>query len=399
MIRTIRKDRILSALLAAALALAAQGGLTGCTSSVPQQSAAPQTSEAQTETAASTESITERATGIAPDEIVATVDGNSAPAELLTYQVGYSCTYLDYAMKAYGGDGIDLAGTLPDGQTTAEYIRTESLEMLKQQLVLENLAAKHGITLSMETAAELAAQREADIAEYGEDGYLAEIYKLGLSEAGYERVVRANYLYQALYDAYTAPGGDLSVSDGELAAYAAENGYITADHILLPTIDTETREPLDEKTVADNRALAEDILARLRASDDPIGLFAELADKHSADPGRLTNPEGYTFGEGRMVDEFDSAARALGENEISDIVESEYGYHIILRRPLDAAAAADAVREEYFDVFFLAEVDKAEMELSPAADRFDVAAVYEALTAAQSAGSAAENAPEAPAAP
>ena len=127
------------------------------------------------------------------------------------------------------------------------------------------------------------------------------------------------------------------------------------------------------------------LLAQLRASDDPLATFDALADKYGEDPGRAANPQGYTFTHGTMVEPFDAAARALGENEISDVVESEYGCHIILRRPLDIHAAADAVRETYFEVFFNAETDKTEMTLSPAVDKFDVETVYEALKAAQGA--------------
>ena len=231
----------------------------------------------------------------------------------------------------------------------------------------------------------LAEQRAADIEQLGYDNYLAEIYKLGLSREGYDRVQRASALYQAFYDAYATPGTALYADDDVLHAYAAGAGWITADHILLMTVDPTTREPLDEATVAEKKALAADLLARLRASDDPLATFDALADEYGEDPGRAANPQGYTFTHGTMVEPFDAAARALGENEISDVVESEYGCHIILRRPLDIHAAADAVRETYFEVFFNAETDKTEMTLSPAVDRFDVETVYTALKAAQGA--------------
>ena len=370
----IWKDRILALVLAVAISAAAGAAVLRF---APEK---PVFTPGQIDAG-----ITYEATGVASDEIVARVGDNSAPAELLTYQIGYSCSYLDYMLQMYGEEGLDLKGTMPTGENTADYIRAESLELLKQQLVLEKLTAQYDIALSDEAEAELAAQREEYVAELGEDGYLAELYKLGLSEAGYDRVMRANYLYEALYSAYNDPDSAFYPSDDVLHAYAAGAGYITADHILLMTIDQATREPLDDETVAQKRELAEDLLWRLRDSSDPIALFRELADEYSEDPGHQTNPEGYTFTQGTMVESFDAAARALGENEYSDVVESEYGFHIILRRPLDVAEAVEAVRSEYFDVFFLAEVDQAELKLTPAAEQIDVAAVYEALRAAQGA--------------
>lgn len=372
-----RHNRMLSLLLVLALALL----LAGCGASKGTE---PSAAGAESQSAPSASGdITLQVTGLAPGEAVITVDGNSASAEMLTYQIGYNCAYLDYMLQSYGQSGLDLSGTLPNGENAAEYVKSESVEMLKQQLVLENLAAQYGVTLTDEMEKDFAGQREAAIQELGQDGYLDELRKVGLSEAGYDRVTRASYLYQAMLDAFSTPGSALAPSDDELAAYAAEEGYITADHILLPTLDTSSGEPLDDATIEKNRALAVELLGRLRASGDPLALFDELADTYSTDPGRLSNPKGYTFAEGTMVDEFDATARALGENEISDIVETTYGYHIILRRPLDTAAAANAAREQYFDVFFLDAVEKANAELASSLDRFDVAAIYDAISAAQ----------------
>lgn len=372
-------------LLAMTIAILAAGCGGGKTAPTAEPATAPETESAapEAQTAETRASITELATGVAPDEVIATVDGNTAPAELLTNQIGYTGNYLDYMLQAYGQGALDMRGTLPDGQNTAEYVMQESLAMLKQQLVLENLVEKYGLALSEDDEEELEEQWEGYLAEYGKEGFRDELYKLGLSEETYERVSRASYLYQAFADACADPASPLYVSDDELSAYAAEQGYITADHILIPTIDLDTREPLSDAEIAENRALAEDLLWQLRDSADPVALFKKLADEHSRDTGRVANPDGYTFAEGTMVDEFDAAARALGENEYSDIVESTYGYHIILRKPLDAAAAADAVRDGYCDRVFLDEVDAAEMELSPAVGRFDAAAVFDALRAAQ----------------
>jgi len=374
----LRKNRIFALLLALALAATA----VGC--------GAPKEEPARTETPAETvqepsvpdaEDVVFAATGVASDEIVAVLDGNSAPAGLLAYAIGYIGTYLDYTLQVRGMDPLDINETKVDGQDALEIVRSEALNMLKQQLVLENLAQKYGLQLSPEAEMEIAEQRASDIASYGREAYLAEIRRLGLTEESYDRMMRAEYLRAMLYDVYADPNGPIHVPDEELAAFAAELGYITADHILIPTIDLATREPLSDAERAENRALAEDLLWRLRDSRDPIALFKQLADEYSQDTGRLANPDGYTFAEGAMVEEFDAAARALAEGEYSDLVETAYGYHIILRKPLDAAAAAKEVRESYFEQFLFGETDKADMELTPAGERMDVAAVYEALTA------------------
>ncbi|MBQ5442623.1 MAG: peptidylprolyl isomerase, partial [Oscillospiraceae bacterium] len=163
-------------------------------------------------------------------------------------------------------------------------------------------------------------------------------------------------------------------------------GFISADHILIMTVDPATGQPLDDETVAQKRATAEDLLAQLRASDDPVTLFSALADEYSEDTGRAANPDGYTFNENSgFVTEFTDAAYALAEGEISDIVESMYGYHILLRKPLDRTDAVQIAQPDYFDHYFMGAVDEAKVVTSDALEKIDVSALYAALTAAQSA--------------
>lgn len=124
-------------------------------------------------------------------------------------------------------------------------------------------------------------------------------------------------------------------TDAEVQAWLDEQGIYRAKHILLATIDLDTREPLDEAAVAQKKAKADDILAQLRGAEDPIALFDQLMNEHSEDTGLAANPEGYTTEKGMMVAPFEEAALALKNGEISDIVESDFGYHIILRLPID----------------------------------------------------------------
>jgi peptidyl-prolyl cis-trans isomerase D len=93
---------------------------------------------------------------------------------------------------------------------------------------------------------------------------------------------------------------------------------IRASHILFKT------EGKDDAAV---KAKAEDVLKQVKA---PGADFAALAKKYSEDDANAKNGGDLDFfGKGRMVPAFDTAAFALEPGQISDLVKTEYGYHII----------------------------------------------------------------------
>ena len=334
------------------------------------------------------EGLCYEATGVAPDAIVASLNGNGASADLVAYWIGYDVSYLDSYMQYYTGSSLDWDYTLSDGTNITDYIKSNVYSSVKQHLVLENLANKYGVTLTEGQESAMADSDQTYIDQYGsEEAFEEEIAKLGIRRETYDRVARSNYLYQNLYQLYNTEGSALYASDEDLAVYAADQNYITADHILLSTKDLTTGEALTDEQKAEKKALAEEIKQKLDACEGDIdeltALFQELADQYSEDPGRETYPTGYTFTTGSMVQEFEDAAYALSEGEVSEVVESSFGYHILLRLPLDKSAAADEVREEYFTNFIAEQVDAATMATSADYDKLDPQALYEALVAAQ----------------
>lgn len=95
-----------------------------------------------------------------------------------------------------------------------------------------------------------------------------------------------------------------------------------ASHIL---ISVAKDAPADERAKA--RARAQELLAQARKA--PEG-FAALARKNSQDPGSAANGGDLDyFGRGAMVKPFEDAAFALKKGEISEVVESDFGFHII----------------------------------------------------------------------
>jgi hypothetical protein len=70
---------------------------------------------------------------------------------------------------------------------------------------------------------------------------------------------------------------------------------------------------------------ADAILQQIRAGED----FATLARRYSEDPGSRNSGGEYIFGHGRMTPAFEAAAFSLEPGEVSDVVETPFGYHII----------------------------------------------------------------------
>ncbi|HBN09934.1 MAG TPA: hypothetical protein DD435_15255 [Cyanobacteria bacterium UBA8530] len=112
-------------------------------------------------------------------------------------------------------------------------------------------------------------------------------------------------------------GKELKLSEKEVRDYYDKNpklfqrdDEISASHILVK----------EEK-------LAKEILAKLKKGDS----FAKLAEQYSIDPGsKKKGGDLGPFGRGMMVPEFEKVAFSLKEGQLSDLVKTNFGYHIIM---------------------------------------------------------------------
>ena len=106
--------------------------------------------------------------------------------------------------------------------------------------------------------------------------------------------------------------------------------------------DAKAKKPADKpKTLTKDEALkkSQELLERARKGED----FAKLATENSDDQGSKDKGGEYDFfGHGKMVPEFEKAAFALQPGQISEPVETQFGYHIIKLEERRAAAAPTA---------------------------------------------------------
>jgi parvulin-like peptidyl-prolyl isomerase len=163
-----------------------------------------------------------------------------------------------------------------DPQFAAQEIPPEQLNMLKQRLGRIYIAEKKAMDKGMD--------REPAVR-----------LQMMLQHA---RVLAQKYAVDKLK-------GKMEATDAEV------NAYLTSH----PELDTDKK----------NRAKAEEVLKRARAGED----FGKLAMEFSTDGSKDKGGDLGWFGRGQMVPEFEQAAYALKPGEISDVVQSKFGFHII----------------------------------------------------------------------
>ena len=357
------KYKVLALLLAVILAF---GGLAGCAGTGVQNydggaSAAPESSGTPDGGAEDTRDYAAARAKYPLDTVVMTINGSQVTWGEYFYWLYYSMSYIEQ----YVGTIPDLsaASMFDETQTYAQYFSVSARDMVKQYHALEVNAKAAGASLTAEDEAYLQELLASDItACVGEEGteedfyaYLEGVY---VSPELYSYINQVSCLYNDCFDKLYGGSGEL-LSDEDAAAFSEANGYMTAKHILLSTVDTEG-EALSEEEKAAKLETAKNIAAQLDAAegDARLALFDELMTDYSEDVGLPSYPEGYCFAKGKMDEAFETAVAGLEDYEISGIVETQFGYHIILRLPTEPDNLVEYYSEtEQYTLRYLAAVD------------------------------------------
>jgi peptidyl-prolyl cis-trans isomerase C len=135
--------------------------------------------------------------------------------------------------------------------------------------------------------------------------------------------VRTQILAQAMVTSLT--GEDEAADKAYFEEHKNDFGKVQARHILVATRNTDPNSK--KKPLSDEQAKqkAGEIRERLVNGED----FAALAKAESDDPGSKETGGTYTFGRGDMVPAFEQSAFSLKENEISQPIKTQFGYHVI----------------------------------------------------------------------
>ena len=228
------------------------------------------------------------------------------------------------SMESYYGSDI-WSQEIEDGKTYEDMIKDMVLETMIGSEVIYQQAEKDKVLPTDEQVQEQIDSFNESIKD--DTDYQKELKNMGINEKFLKfQFARdlANTNLQAKFEE------DTKISEDEMKKYYEENkddfytDTVTASHILIKTIDDDGNELSDAKK-KEAKKKAEEVLTKVKSGED----FAELAKEYSEDSSASSGGELGTFGRGKMVTEFENAAFAMKAGEISDIVETEYGYHII----------------------------------------------------------------------
>jgi len=216
---------------------------------------------------------------------------------------GFRQKYKDQLRKP-ALDGL-IAKALLDEQIEKANIKITDQQVLDR---IEKLASKQGLSL---------------------DDFKALIKAYGKSFDEIKQRVALGMRYEQFLDAQFE--GKINITDADAQKYYSENQaqfktpeQVRASHILIrPDTSDPNADPNEVKAKA--KAKAESILKQIKDGAD----FAELAKATGGYPSAPKGGDLGYFSKGQMVKPFEKAAFALKPGQVSDVVETKYGYHII----------------------------------------------------------------------
>ena len=236
---------------------------------------------------------------VVPENAVAVVNGEVMDLE--TFNKAFAMVERSYN-ELYG----DTIWTQEiQGQTVRDMIRERILEaMVIEKLIIGHVSStdyklseeevEEAYTAFMKTAAE-----DADLTAFYEANGIDETYIKSQIESKL-------YTEEFERQVYTEVESDTANLESLYDTYPLQ---VDASHILVA-----------------EAALADEIKGKIAAGED----FAELAKQYSVDTGSAqTGGALGLFGRGTMVEEFEKAAFALKAGEVSEVIQSQFGYHII----------------------------------------------------------------------
>lgn len=245
------------------------------------------------------------------------IDPDSNRVLLTTNSFHVSAGEVLYLIKSYMGNQTEFLKNMDD-QRLKTFIKETTMQLAEKKLLL-NAARKSKIKVTsseMDSILNLQYQQAG-----GEEKFIASLNANRIDFEIFKKDMRDRIIIKRYFDGIVEKRSQLTEEQIQKAYQEfLQDTVVSVRHILLLTQDMTN----EEKNKAHDKM--EKILSRARKGED----FAGLAIEFSEDPGSKENGGLYeNFSRGDMVKPFETASFSVPIGEISDIVETQYGYHIL----------------------------------------------------------------------
>ena len=258
-----------------------------------------------------------------PEAAITALFGNPVIARGKGFEIKRS--ELDEVMTGLKSAAAAHGQAIPPGQLTQ--IESQLLDRLVQiQLLMQNATAADRTNGAQKTDLQMAALLER---AGSQEALNRQMKAVGMTMTE----LRAKVAQENTAQAVLTRELNVTVTDAEVKQFydghpadfeQPEMAHVR--HILLMTMDPVARAPLSVDQQQAKRKQIDDLLKRIQGGAD----FAALAKQYSEDPGSKDNGgELPAFSRGQMVPEFEAAAFSLTNNQVSAVVTTTYGYHVI----------------------------------------------------------------------
>lgn len=203
------------------------------------------------------------------------------------------------------------------GKIIADLVKEDAKNIAISDILMAQNGAKNGLSIEEEMLANNEAIENA-IKEKGQDFFDTRILAMGITSVDdYKDLIEITAMSEKLQNDFDENPEKYIKSDMDLSEFKSDEN-VTVQHILIKSNSTKTTDP---------QTTINEICERAKSGED----FGSLMEEFNEDTAETE--AGYCFGHGVMSVEFEDAAFALNLNEISDVVRTEHGYHVIKRLP------------------------------------------------------------------
>jgi foldase protein PrsA len=271
--------------------------------------------------------------GLINTATIGTIDGNDVKAGVFNYFLYSVKAELLSEANVPAGEENNFWDTDLDGKKAIEVAKEKTFDVTMSFEAKYLKAVENGFGIDNEKTIEANKQyRDFVSSQGGEKAFNEFLKEIGSDEESIKEIVRKSYCISLYFTSLGTEEGSLFyIPEATIEERAQEiyneGNLVTqakAKHILISTVD-DMQNPLSKEEQDQKKKLAEEIYNKIINGED----FDTLMHQYSEDPGLQSNPDGYTFGPGEMVPEFEQGAFALEKGQVSKPILSQFGYHII----------------------------------------------------------------------